>query len=223
MLGRLIQSRLALVATSVLVTAIVTGGIAWAASNPVSGGIVHTCYNPSTGSVTLKVNSTCPSTGNKTPLNWSVAGVKGPTGDTGPMGQSPDENVVWTASVPAQAKHDSVVSNTKFGAGATVTGVTGWLAGNFTSCTGGYVISVGVVGAGPEDALYWQHFSPGSVELHLLPTKSTTQNVTSPTVEPLAVDGVSCFNAANQAIASPPITFSATVEWVHPVPSRNIT
>jgi hypothetical protein len=74
------------VATAI-VTSVVVGGVAWALQSPIDGnGVIHACYNPTNGNMHLNVTGTCPATGQKTPITWSVTGPPGPPGPPGTPG-----------------------------------------------------------------------------------------------------------------------------------------
>ena len=223
MLSRLTHSRAALILTTALVTATLTGGIAWAVISPVSSGVVHGCYNPATGGLQLKVTSTCPTSGNKSPINWNVQGVKGTTGATGPAGQAPVENVTWNASVAANAPQKSVKTNTTFGAGAALSNATGTLTGNFTSCTGGFIVGIAIVGSLTAFA-DWNYLSgPGSNVTNLAINGSNNLTLAQSTAEPLDVVVASCYNSSFVAIATPAFSFQLHFTWAHPTPKRTIT
>jgi hypothetical protein len=78
------QSRLFIAAAAATITAVVVGGVAWAAQSPVDGaGVVHACYNATTGSVIMNVTGACPKKGETTPITWNAQGVPGTNGTNG--------------------------------------------------------------------------------------------------------------------------------------------
>jgi hypothetical protein len=85
---RVLRSKLFAVSVASALTAIVSGGVAWALQSPVDGnGVVHACYNPTTGAVKLDIKGVCPATGTKNPIAWNAQGQPGPAGAAGAPGQ----------------------------------------------------------------------------------------------------------------------------------------
>jgi hypothetical protein len=70
---------------------------------------VHACYNPSTGAVKLNVKGTCPFTGAKTPITWSVQGPQGPPGPHGDPGTGGLDETYRGAEAASHAAMDSVL------------------------------------------------------------------------------------------------------------------
>ena len=219
MLARFTHSRLALVVTAVLATALVTGGVAWAVISPVSGGVIHGCYNPATGGLQLKVTTACPKTGNKTPINWNVQGVKGATG---PAAQPAVEYVTWGGSVPANAANNMVKTKTTFGAGAIVEGISGTVTGNFSTCTGGYSIAIHLNGSFVV-LVGWYFGSAGTNEVNLANNIVDTTGTISGAAQPIEMYQVLCENSSKVPIAAPAVTFHVKVKWTHSLPTRAIT
>ena len=86
---RVFRSRLLIACVAGGLTAIVSGGVAWALQSPVDGnGVIHACYNPTTGAVKLDTKGVCPATGTKTPISWNAQGQPGPAGPKGDPGAS---------------------------------------------------------------------------------------------------------------------------------------
>jgi hypothetical protein len=88
-----------------VLTALVVGGIGWAAQpNAVNAGVIHACFNPSTGAIRVRTASTCPSSGASTPLDWNAKGRKGSPGTPGapgPASLSALEGTACTAGTTA--------------------------------------------------------------------------------------------------------------------------
>ena len=57
---RVLGSRWLVVFAAGTLTALVIGGVSWAAQTPVSGGVVHGCYNAKSGAVKLQTGATLP-------------------------------------------------------------------------------------------------------------------------------------------------------------------
>jgi Divergent InlB B-repeat domain len=73
---RFFRSRFFVACVASTVTALVVGGIAWAATSPVdSSGVIHACYNPNKGTLHLNVTGSCPTTGQRTPITWGGTDV----------------------------------------------------------------------------------------------------------------------------------------------------
>ena len=223
-LHRFTHSRIALVITSVLATAALTGGIAWAVQSPVSGGVVHGCYNPATGSFQLKVTTNCPTTGNKDPVNWNIPGAKGTTGAQGPAAPPPREYVTWHVNVPSGATADSVKSSTLFEQGSNVETFGEGLTGNFSACAGGYSVDVRIHLEGTPSA-QWNHPTAGGIVSNVGASIVGGETITtSPAVsQPLEVHTITCFNASHVAIKPPAFSLSLKVLWTHAEPKLAIT
>ena len=211
MLSRLVRSRLGLAGASILITALVSGGIAWAVSPVSSGGTINGCYNPVTGGVQLKVTALCPATGNSDPLAWNIPGAKGATGARGAESTAV-EDVTWNASVPGST--GTATTHTGFGSGSTIEALSATLSGNFSSCTGGYGATVAVQGSGTNLAS-WSGLAGGSNITNLAADALTTDIVTG-TTKPL-VATVNCI-----AGTRPTATLSITLRWSHPDPTHTL-
>src|SRR4051812_10375226 len=86
-MGRGLGSRLFAACAASILTAVLMGGAAWAYYNPVdNNGVISACYNPTNGNMHLNVVGQCPTTGQKTPITWSVTGPQGLQGPQGPQG-----------------------------------------------------------------------------------------------------------------------------------------
>jgi hypothetical protein len=221
MFTRLTHSRLALVVTTAVVVATVTGGIAWAVVSPVSGGVIHGCYNPATGGFQLKVTAACPTTGNKTPLNWNVQGVAGPKGATGAAGKSPIEDDTWNVTLPADSRQD-VSSKTTFGPGATIQGISGKLTGDLSGCIGGFDVDVGLTANGG-DVMYW-HVTKGANEVNAPPSGFDPIPNTSGANQAIYASLADCINSKIKGgVPTPKLTLSITVQVNNAIPARTIT
>ena len=216
MFHRLIQSRLALVITSVLVTAGVTGGIAWAVSSPVSNGVVHACYNPANGNVQLKVSASCPASGATTPISW---GVQGPQGVPGPAAKPAVEDIRWDLAVlPSGTTQGQTVSQTKFTPGSVLKGLDGRAGFNPSdACVGDYHVTAALQGL-PGAVLAWDF--QGELHTFLKPTTFHTVTNTTTSNLPLVVT-VTCENAAHVAVNIPSSLITVVMQLTHPIPFRH--
>src|SRR4051812_4864065 len=97
---KVFQSRLFAASVASAVTALLVGGIAWAAV-PGRNGVISGCYNNKTGALRVidASKGKCPS--GSTRLTWNQKGATGPKGATGVQGPQGSAPLLRAQPVPA--------------------------------------------------------------------------------------------------------------------------